>query len=352
MTLIKTKKDKQNISVFLTTSTYQNILSAAIALNKNCETILISQRSFEDKSITDTLFELPDVPFDSFIRLPKAENQHRLRNYISNSYSAYKMYALCSSTNVNEVYTTHASPAAQVLLQEVSGDRIYLEDGTATYHTMEQPVNQTQIKYYLSKIIYGPWWCGHYSQATHPQFSKIAATYPTYISEDKNHLTPEKIYSNELRSFLYKWAKSYFKSVNKFEDIQEIDTLYIIPHSESLERIGIDEEELNTIIKNSADESKKIGIKYHPRDENIQISISSEMIEVPRSAPAELLYNEEFKLSKVVGGISTALMSAKWLLPSIDVSTYARISALKSKSIYNLFKEIGIDDSCSSVGDC
>jgi len=331
------KTESGQLSVFMPTSTYQLILSSSIAARKRGPNILITQPTFEKKRVISSLVSTKSCPFDRDIILPDARNK-RLRN----TYNVLRAYVFCFLHDVGELYTTHATPAAQVLLHSTAGDCVHLEDGTAAYCPLDPTSDQTRLKCYLSKLVYGPRWNGWYKQGEHPEYDKIAATFPAYIYERGSELKRERIISDSLSPLLREWATKYFEQVGNLDKIQGIDTLFLLPHSgspEAKKTVRV----LSELLEQRYERGRKIGVKYHPRENQEYLDGSFDYVKVPKDVPAEFLYTDNVNLTSILGGLSTSLLSAKWIRPEIHVQYYHNSSNSRYDNVLSLFSDLGME---------
>lgn len=333
-----------NMDIYFATSTYQTILSTAIALDKDIDSTLIVEPSYSDyERVLHCLRKIPQQPFRDILITYPHNPRLRLKKRIYNSLSVLRTYFFSVGNVFRDVYTTHTTPTAQVLLDKAKRDRIYLEDGTALYSPISEAASQTAIKYILSKIFYTPHWDGEYAMGTHPVLNKLTATHPDFVHENFSGLTKQEITAVSLHPVLKSWSKNYLKCLNVHHKARNLDSVLLLPHSESISNKKKRVQFINSFLKMNTDPNCSLGVKYHPRESEKYFRSRRDVIKIPQTVPAEFLYADNLNITTVIGGQTTALLSAKWIDSSLDVMSYLNSEDFIDSNLYALYSTAGIE---------
>lgn len=202
----------------------------------------------------------------------------------------------------------------------------YIEDGTGTYiqqkqHNLGKYLSDRYIDTPLKKIAYGLWF-------SHPKL--LGASH--WI--DKSYLTFPNIAPKEIQSIPFEQLESsYYESKQAqavltrlsrslgFEQNNEAQTITLLtlPHHSIVEDMYGSMEQFQSVVKNLLGKHKNIYVKYHPRDLNDPFKLKSHCTILPTAVPAELFF-ATLNIAHVIGDISTAMMSAKWIKPTCEVN--------------------------------
>lgn len=94
------------------------------------------------------------------------------------------------------------------------------------------------------------------------------------------------------------------------------DALLILPAAKAVEKIFGSVTDYNSLINRYLIGFSSVAIKYHPRETHFYFSSSKDVTVLPSSIPAEILFSLVAP-KRVIGDLSSALLSAVWLYPDI-----------------------------------
>ena len=118
----------------------------------------------------------------------------------------------------------------------------------------------------------------------------------------------------------------------------------MLPHPNALSGEKDQVKLIDQQIASELEEKKTVGVKYHPRDTQKPLMDSNKdgVVEIPQDIPAEIIYLKSADISTVIGVMSTALLTARWLNGEIEVKSLAHTFNYEDKRIVEVFDEIGI----------
>ncbi|MCA6063125.1 hypothetical protein [Thalassolituus marinus] len=220
---------------------------------------------------------------------------------------------------------------------------VYLDDGTYSYlgrktHWLKDRILDNIAK----KVAYGWWWKQpatigasdwiDHSVLAFPEFALPALKKRPCLTLPDNLQRPE--FAELARICLGKTDTA----------IDQLQGLLLLPHSSVISP-------MQKVLGEWLDHSgNSIGYKHHPRTEQALTTaeqmtslwhIPLRAIAVPASTPMEILLPLLSPHCKIAGDVSTALLTAKWLRPELQVS--ALISPDTSAEWTSLLKQLGIE---------
>lgn len=223
---------------------------------------------------------------------------------------------------------------------------IYIEDGTAVYRS-EIPERKDFFIKIFYKFFFGPWWQDENILGVSPRIDVCIIVFPKFA---RNELKVKEIIAANKENFLRarsdKTFAEYFESLNcdvkKFNDT---DILLINPYSGLIEKYPQLEEVMSAIFLNVCDKNMRLAVKYHPREylNDFLRQERENVLILPKAIPLELLYVASPTPPKLIIGVhSTALMTARWLFPSVQIVSIAPLCGYYDRSIFEIFKKINI----------
>ncbi|WP_396586879.1 polysialyltransferase family glycosyltransferase [Bermanella sp. R86510] len=222
----------------------------------------------------------------------------------------------------------------------------FIEDGTGNYiDTSKYNKTKTLADKYidtpLKKLVYGTW----FKRPTHLGMSdwvtNIYCTFPDKLvgtKKDKQlfKLSNKTYLNQETRQLL----QPLVENLGISDDIHlEGRNILFLPHHSLIQDLYGSLSNAHDALLAQTHDNQTL-VKYHPRDLEDPYNLAAHCVLLPTAVPAELLLLCGTP-KKVIGDLSTALLSARWLFPSSDV----RFIPTKSKytaEITTLFKYLDI----------
>lgn len=223
-----------------------------------------------------------------------------------------------------------------------------MEDGGNFYNSSMHAAHKNFLQIWLTKKKMGKWY-EHIRILGQSSFSQsIYAIYPELIRPEISYKKIQAIESNtcfeeNFQKFLCAYWKRY---PNQFQKIVSINGIIVIAYSGFSEKYKGYASLIRKICIAASKENFKIAVKYHPREERhdyCNVSTLPNIMVIPEEIPTELIYASAPKdLKIVVGDISSALMTAKWILGE-RIAVYSVAKALNYKDrLLDVFQKIGI----------
>ncbi|MEE9571195.1 MAG: hypothetical protein V3W02_05795 [Gammaproteobacteria bacterium] len=122
-----------------------------------------------------------------------------------------------------------------------------------------------------------------------------------------------------------------------------IEVLVLLPHPELSEHDDETEKLYRSICVEAVRRNRSVALKQHPRDRYGVLFTDDRLVLVPRGLAAEFLFlSRRDEIRFVFGDLSSALMSARWLLPSAKTVSVARLLACVDPALPSVFDRIGV----------
>lgn len=224
---------------------------------------------------------------------------------------------------------------------------IYTDDGTVSYlgHKSINSVFHKYIDPMLKKLVYGFWWK---SALTTGNSSWISKAYLAVPKDAHPLLKAKKLIALDQDVF----ASDKFLAVNeflieKYDEINEINfskikaVLCLPNESFYLKNNQFLQQIKKTINKHF--QPAEIAIKAHPKSKDMALlaQVFPKSISLPNTLGMELLLPKLSNDTSIIGDVSTALLTAKWLKPKVTVQAF-EVNSDISKNLKELFNSLGI----------
>jgi len=337
-------------NIFITFTPYHNILSYSIALKHqkyDNNFLFIISDFFGANNLSNFFKASKSIPFRKVSFLPglyKEKNRFKRRFIIKNNIKILKSFI--DKQHIDNIYVFHdGRPESQFTLyyarKRYKGSiGTYIEDGAGAYSS-KCYLKRKKFTLFVEKIFYGFWWRDISVLGTSSLVDQVISIFPKFIRPE---LKTKRLIALKKEDFLKISKEEIFRNYinllnTKINDMQTIDVLLIVANSEFIKKypkyFKIIEKILTTIKFNNL----RLMLKYHPREDLedfLPIINKEEVFILPKTLPLELLYILNIKLPRlIIGDISTALLTARWLLRDTNIVS---IAPLLNYSDYNLFK--------------
>ncbi len=240
------------------------------------------------------------------------------------------------------VYTTYAVHLAQELNPSVTFN--FLDDGIYTYVETIKKLKKP-IERWADRLVYGEWHINHEIPGTLRENCTMWALFP--------HLLPG-VYKNKDRVCID--MEPLFRQIDKTALMKETSTceefdIDAIIATDFNSSCTSDEYRniITSIVTRCCAENYKTAIKRHPADDSCFNFTPDgyKTAELLACVPIELYYLRFRKsLKKVVGGLSTVLLTARAMLPEAEIESVVSMRYLEcdenSAEILKLFSQVGV----------
>ena len=348
---------------FLAYTTYHILLSYAIALEKKHDDnmLVICEDTNNVKMFVDTLQQIYSSANIKVHYLTATRNRNNIAAYLIKKNNLKRLRQLIQSdsdidsffyTCEWKVYTTYASYLLNQQKKEPTF--FYIDDGAGTYMQQEKKlVTKSFIEKLGDKIAYGSWHRPFERQGSLNQNSILCSIFPEFLpnfysSQNKLQISATSLSTEIDRTKFKKIFSGLFN-----DDIP--DVLIALDDASRCTESYLSSIKL-AIGKATKNANCKIAIKRHPADaDNNSLLKRLQMLgnfeDLPIYIPIELYYlyfGESLKV--IVGGFSTAILTACWLVPHAKVISTFDSQSLESignsRLLLKVFKSLDVEINC------
>lgn len=195
----------------------------------------------------------------------------------------------------------------------------FIEDGSAAYSAGIYSPKHEPPSFVPKRVLFGPWWRSVDVLGTSGYSHDLWVTHPKYVRPELETLThhklPARFDDNDSG-----WVSEFFEQVG-FDHTASFDTVVMVPHSSIIRDPDRVKRHVAETLERQGTSFDRAAFKYHPREPDFDyLGVSTDgRVVIPRSIPAELLYLDDGRISTLVGGSTTSLLTANWLLDDVDI---------------------------------
>lgn len=313
-------------------STPLNVLVCAALANARRETDvaelwLIDQKKLGDNLYVQALNAWQETPFKHIKILPglakgRAKLQERHDNFtrIQQGLNAFHpdVIAVGSDRRIEFQFAMH-----KVKKQANNVQGWYLDDGLYSYAGRPHHLIKDGINALLKKLSYGFWW---QEPKTIGASNWIHQAWLFQPQQAVSAIQKKQMHKLDSTLFAAPEVQSFSQCVLEVFDyngsaLKNLNVIMIFPHPNDMARMKGYGERVTNFVKQLIHWGYKVGIKYHPRQQEHDVLALAELGEV-EIIPANLAF--EFVLpfltpdTYVIADVCTVLMTAKWLRDDIN----------------------------------
>lgn len=306
------------MNVFFTNTPYHVLLSYSIAQENN-KNLLFASGEEPGRELIETITEHPSAPFEKMIVTDEKVCENRLLRVLERRRNTRNIKSFVSTidTPVQNVYVFNkGSSEALGLFHFLNSNAhgyetgVYVEDGMEAYSSHEFSTKSTPILK-IGKILYGGWWHDPTPLYDSKYIQQVRATFPDALRPELQELpshsiSPEPLLGPDMKEII----NEYFETLD-IQIPESISHVVIAPHSNLVAENPQLARRIESVIA-TIDDPEAVAIKYHPRDQSASY-LDIDAFEIPARIPMETVYISCTDLERIIGGRSSAVITAKWL---------------------------------------
>jgi hypothetical protein len=223
----------------------------------------------------------------------------------------------------------------------------YMDEGTFTYvgRKASASFSDIVIDNTFKKIFYGSWWQHPETVGASDWVTTIFASFPDIVhpllkNKKLVHLTMEYWQSELLKQF----CENLIDTIGRPEHLQDYDLILTMPHGSVIASNPNYKAVVEKVINEQVRSGLKVGVKYHPRDTEIDMLKVGELAGVElisQTLPFEALLPMIKTGAKIIGDFSTTLISTRLLRPDLTVEAINH-GKKGNEEFMRLYEKIGI----------
>lgn len=330
--------DSKNRKVLYLPSTPLNLLvsvahAVAYSSEQTAQLVLIDQKNKDENIYFQALKSWSNSPFQHVeltLGLAKGKDKlnERKANFLTlaDQLKAFPADAIAvgSDRRVEFQYLMH--------LRSRSSNTIegwYLDDGLYSYAGRPSKWFKDIINSYLKKVAYGFWWQEPKTVGASKWINQAWLFSPdNAVLEVKDkicHRIPSEWFLNKgITEFLELVLRDYGVDDEVQVQLNNLDLFVLIPHPHNILKMNDYVARLECFLQKVKERGLIVAVKYHPRSKGhdfLNLIARYGVLVLPSSLAFEFVLPKLSQNSIILGGVSTVLMTAKWLRP--DIKTFA-----------------------------
>ena len=222
-------------------------------------------------------------------------------------------------------YAMHV--ARNILKLDVKG--AFLDNGTGSYISfqklnMGKYLARKWIDVPIKKLVYGSWFTRMQRYGGSDWTDNCYLTHPEFAP---SRLKKKHCIGVEVECYRSNNAQRIIKAIvaslgwEGSEQDAGDKILLVLPRGTVIEDIYGSQENAEAVVKGITQDYERVYVKYHPADQGDILNFKGGAEILPSPVPIEILFSV-MSFSKVIGDTSTAILSAKWMLPEAEVSFF------------------------------
>jgi len=286
------------------------------------------------------------LPVRSSRIIGRIENRKIAFNELKELVISLKPVEIAVGNDVRLEFQYAMNLARNILKLNVEG--AFLDDGTGSYVFY---VNMRLAKYVfrrwtdklIKKLTYGLWYTKPASFGSSHWIDICYLCHPALVPAS---LSEKRCIEMKVDFYQTPQAKIVMKrianalGIESIPEVLEDSILVALPHSSMIETIYGSLDQAKERISAIINEYEHVYVKYHPAEQLDVLGLEGSATILPSAIPVEFFFSV-MSFDKVVGDVSTALMSAKWMLPDCDVC-FIDVSSPYTKVVKELFLKMNI----------
>lgn len=341
-------------NAFIAFTPYHVFLSSILALDeaRGEENRLLIMSDFADAGrFADTLKGWSESPFSEVLTLPGAFGaRQKLLRQVRYRQNIARVARLFRKQQVSRVFVGNDQrPEAQAALHVLRRYRprvIFVEDGLSAYHSARRrPVHP--IVSTFARAAFGRHWEDVGVLGTSRWIDEVRALHPEMLRPELV-VKPAKRVSPEAACTvaIQRLSRAYLDACGvRVDMLGRLDTLVSVVHSDVAHALPGYRDTIERVVESLLEGGARIGVKYHPREykEDFLALDRHGVTLLPRGFPVEMVFTAfPGRFRTVVGDVSTVLLTARWLDPTVQVASLAPILGYTDEGVLTLFRHRGI----------
>ena len=312
------------------------------------------------------LDEWEERPFSRVDFLYSRPQRYRVAGLLQETVMSRRIRTLARRHRFAEIRSFTLALHAQALLHDTmrrhpSTRRVALEDGGIWYNRQTMPIGIGDchgLRRLLRKIAYGRTMSANTASSIGAVVDQLYATRPELLRAELRSakavpLEPGPVLGLRDTELPYLYCRVAGCTLN---EIRGIDMLVVLSRSDGLDGpLAAYKSTVDDLLRVARRRGfNKIAVKYHPKEpvhDYMALRGRAGVVEVPRRLPAELLLVASAEtLEYAIGDLSSALISAPWLLPGCRTLSFVDLVQKKAELRQDDLPAFGIETLSSVDG--
>jgi len=329
--------------------------AVAYASEQTAQMVLIDQKITQDNVYFNALQTWQNSPFQLVdLTLGTAKGKDKLKERKENFAKLAGLVkkfpadvvAVGSDRRVEFQYVMHilSTPFHEV-------DGWYLDDGLYSYAGRPYKWFKDWVNGFLKKAAYGAWWQEPKTVGASGWIKQAWLFRPDYavkqLQTKQMHTVKSKWFThNDVRQFSEQVCSAYGLSQDLLKALQSVEVFLLIPHPNNIKKMQGYEERVHQFLSEMHQQGVRVAAKYHPRTKQ-KDPLSLEQRYQASLIPGGLAFEFVLPFLKpnglVIGDVGTALLTAQWLRPDLNVSAVLAEDDQFQSGFKTIYEQLGVN---------
>ncbi len=318
------------------------------------EIVLIDQKRLKNNLYYDALNAWKDTPFEKVsLTLGQAKGWRKIverkRNFreLKCLFEGFQpdVIAVGSDRRVEFQYLMHL---CQHTNPAVEG--WYLDDGLYSYSGRPYKSIKDGVNSLLKKISYGFWWQEPKTVGASDWIKRVWLFQPKYamtILQAKNceTLEPKWFTSAQIKNFSKVVASTCQMHALELQMLGTVGVFLLIPHPNNIKKMSGYEGRIFKFLDSLKQKGISVAVKYHPRtvqEDPLGFIEKYGALLLPSSLAFEYVLPFLKQGAYIIGDVGTALLTAQWLRPDLNVFAVLAENDAFQASFKNIYAQLDL----------
>ena len=224
----------------------------------------------------------------------------------------------------------------------------YVDEGIASYFYAFSSHRRwiEKVEGRIKSVLYGSWYVRPKVIGSSKYVDSALFTFPEcrqieYGDIHAELLSPNIFHSEDVKQFVDCVVEDKVLMTN----VDKLDVVFLLPSMNLVPALYGTMETLRNILARIIDLGYMVGLKYHPKDYqgDLDLEAGLDVFRLPSYLPAELIFSKLKSTTHVLGDVSSALFTAKWLLTDSLVLAIVMQESVYTDTRRPLFNQIGVE---------
>ncbi len=340
-------------------STPLNVLIAvahatAFSEEQISQVVLIDQKSLDDNVYFNALNHWQDSPFESVdLTLGQAKGwdkvTERKGNFakLAGLVNRFKpgVIAVGSDRRVEFQYVMHICQ-----LKPSATEGWYLDDGLYSYAGRPYKWFKDAINSGLKKMSYGLWWQEPKTVGASNWIDQAWLFQPKHAvaalqAKQCHVIDPEWFTSDQVKGLSKAILSDYQVNDSVLQTLQSVGVFLLIPHPNNIKKMTGYEKRIFKFLAFLKQQGISVAVKYHPRTpqaDPLKLVKEYNALLLPSGLAFEFILPFLKGQSHVIGDVGTALLTAQWLRPDLQITAVLAEDDEFQKTFKRIYEQLGL----------
>ncbi len=344
-------------ALFTVGTTYHTFLACglATALPRSIRRHLIIHLDFDDgMAIVETLRTMATPLFDEIAVLPRSEGIPAPRWRFLVAANILRTAWLAARRRYDRVYVfnedrpVHQAAAYWVKRRNPNAIAYCGEDGTSDYGACPMWDHRRFTDRVSRRLLYGWWYRNVRWRCTVPWVDRHLLTHPEHLHNPAHGKPIERMPSSHFRGrAMADLAAAYAARRGlSIQDLERLDGIIFLSKSQKVDDKDAYVGDVRLVLQRARADGLRIAVKHHPgerQSDPFGFRDDRDIVVLPRGLATEFLFvHPSCRIRCVISGLSTTLLTARWLRPQTTAISVTSLVGRHDQQILDMLSAMGV----------